>query len=110
MFPPAVPSVAATQVSAGAALLDVREDEEWQSGHIEGALHIPLAEIPQRLGEIPTDGELVVVCRMGARSARAVAWLAQNGVDAVNLDGGMSAWAEAGLPIVSETGAEPFIG
>ncbi len=109
---PAVPSVSADQVPPGAALLDVREDDEWQAGHAEGAHHIPLGDLPVRLGEVTEladGGELVVVCRSGGRSARAVAWLAANGVDAVNLDGGMGAWAAAGRPLVSETGGEPAV-
>lgn len=109
MFPPDVPSVAATQVPDGATVLDVREDDEWHAGHIEGALHIPLGDLPVRLAEVPTDGEVVVVCRAGGRSARAVAWLVQNGLEAVNLDGGMGAWADAGRRMVSETGGEPYV-
>ncbi len=108
MFPPSVPSVPATQVPADAVLVDVREQDEWDAGHVEGALHIPLADLPARLDDLP-DGEVVVVCRSGGRSARAVAWLSQNGYDAVNLDGGMGAWAEAGRPMVSETGQAPFV-
>jgi rhodanese-related sulfurtransferase len=109
MLPPDVPSVTATGVSADARVLDVREDDEWQAGHIDGALHIPLGDVPSRVAEIPEQDEIVVVCRAGGRSARAVAWLLNNGVDAVNLDGGMGAWADAGRPMVSETGDEPFV-
>jgi rhodanese-related sulfurtransferase len=109
MFPPAVPSVAAVDVPPGAAVLDVREDDEWQAGHIDGALHIPMGQVPARLDELPEDGDLVVVCRSGGRSARVVAWLVQNGYDAVNLDGGMGAWDAAGRPMVSETGTDPFV-
>ena len=87
MFPPSVPSVDATAVPDGAHILDVREDDEWVAGHIEGAQHIPLADLPVRYGELPADTGVVVVCRSGGRSSRAVAWLSQNGVDAVNLDG-----------------------
>jgi len=112
MHPVDVPTVTATDVAADARVLDVREQDEWDAGHIEGALHVPLGEVPVRLGELTgTDGEqaLVVVCRSGGRSARAVAWLVANGVDAVNLDGGMGAWAGAGRPMVGELGAEPFV-
>lgn len=114
MYPVAVPSVAATQVPEGARILDVREGDEWAAGHIEGALHVPLADVPQRLADLSTagtdgDAPLVVVCRSGGRSARAVAWLVRNGVDAVNLDGGMGAWADAGRPMVSDLGVEPFV-
>jgi rhodanese-related sulfurtransferase len=109
MFPPAVPTVEPARVPPEAVLLDVRESEEWQAGHIEGAVHIPLGQLPTRLGELPPDGEIVVVCRSGARSAQAVAWLNQNGADAVNLGGGMGAWWAAGLPMVSDSGASPFV-
>ena len=113
MYPP-VPTVAARDVPADAVVLDVREDHEWVVGHIEGATHIPMGELPGRFGELSeladdTAGEVVVVCRSGGRSARVVAWLAQYGVDAVNLDGGMGAWAAAGRPMVSETGGVPVV-
>lgn len=109
MFPPSVPSVTVTEVPQGAYVVDVREDDEWVAGHIEGALHIPLGDVPVRYGEIDADTPVYVVCRSGGRSSRAVAWLSQNGVDAVNVDGGMGAWADAGRPMVSETGAVPFV-
>jgi rhodanese-related sulfurtransferase len=109
MFPPDVPSVEPAGVPADARILDVREPDEWDAGHVEGALHIPLAELPGRVGELPDDENLYVVCRTGGRSARAVAWLVQNGYDAVNLDGGMGAWAASGRPMVSETGETPAV-
>ncbi len=110
MFPSPVPSVDPTQVPDDAVLLDVREPDEWQAGHIDGALHIPLAQLPLRIGEIPDgEAELVVVCRSGARSARAVAWLGQQGRSAINLDGGMGAWAAAGREMVSDTGEAPTV-
>jgi rhodanese-related sulfurtransferase len=89
-------------------VLDVREPVEWAHGHIEGALHIPLRQLPDRLGEVP-DGQTLVVCKVGGRSAQAVAWLGQRGRDAVNLDGGMIEWTDAGRPMVSETGAPPQV-
>lgn len=109
MFPPPVPSVDPAGVSADAVLLDVREPDEWQAGHIEGALHIPLADLPARVGELSPDDKIVVVCRSGARSGRAVGWLGQNGYDVLNLDGGMVAWAVAGQKMVSETGEAPTV-
>jgi rhodanese-related sulfurtransferase len=89
-------------------VLDVREQVEWAYGHIEGALHIPLRELPDRLDEVP-EGQVLVVCKVGGRSAKAVAWLGQRGRDAVNLDGGMIEWTDAGRPMVSETGAAPQV-
>jgi rhodanese-related sulfurtransferase len=82
---------------------DVREPVEWEHGHIDGAVHIPLMDLPQRLPEVP-PGHVVVVCKIGGRSARAVAYLQQQGIDAVNLEGGMVEWAEAGRDMVADTG------
>jgi rhodanese-related sulfurtransferase len=110
-----VPSVGPADVGPGATLLDVREDDEWVAGHVDGARHIPMGELPSRFPEVSaladaaSTGEVVVVCRSGVRSARVVQWLNQNGVDSVNLAGGMGAWAAAGRPMVSELGGDPFV-
>jgi rhodanese-related sulfurtransferase len=93
---------------AGVNVLDVREPVEWAHGHIDGAVHIPLMELVQRLQEVPV-GRTVVVCKMGGRSAQAVAYLAQQGHDVANLDGGMLEWADAGRPMVSDTGRPPHV-
>lgn len=81
--------------AAGACrLLDVREAWELDICGFADALHIPLADLPARLEEAPTDAPLVVVCHHGARSARATAFLRARGVRrAVNLEGGIDAWA-----------------
>ncbi len=92
----------------GLHILDVREPVEWTYGHIEGAQHIPLGELAQRLDEVPAS-QTLVVCKVGGRSARAVAWLGRQGREAVNLDGGMLDGASAGRPMVSETGAPPQV-
>jgi rhodanese-related sulfurtransferase len=92
----------------GLHVLDVREPVEWVHGHIEGAQHIPLSELPDRIDELPAKTTLVV-CKVGGRSARVVAWLGQRGRDAVNLDGGMIEWTDAGRPMVSETGEPPQV-
>lgn len=95
----------ASQVPPDAFLLDVRELDEWSAGHAPDAHHIPMMEVPARLAEVPTDTEVVVVCRSGARSGQVVAYLLGNGRDNVsNLGGGMQAWATAGRDIVSEDG------
>lgn len=78
-------------------LVDVREPEEWARGHAEGALHIPMQQIVERLDEVP-DGA-AVICRSGARSAQVVAYLEHRGLDAVNVAGGTLAWAASGLPM-----------
>jgi rhodanese-related sulfurtransferase len=90
------------------SVLDVREPVEWVHGHIDGAVHIPLRELPQRLEELP-PGRLLVVCKIGGRSAQAVGYLGQQGIDAVNLDGGMVEWEGAGRPMVSESGRPPLV-
>ena len=96
-------------VSAVGVLLDVRELEEWRSGHAPGATHIPLAELPARLDELPPEEPVAVICRSGVRSGQAVAWLAGQGVTAVNVAGGMQAWDAAGRDVVSEDGSEPRV-
>jgi rhodanese-related sulfurtransferase len=90
------------------AVLDVREPQEWAYGHIEGAVHVPLMELPQRLAELG-EQQTLVVCRVGARSAHAVEFLRQQGFDAVNLDGGLLEWEAAGRALVSETGRPPVV-
>ncbi len=91
----------ASPVPEGWAVLDVREPVEWVAGHVADALHIPLAELPTRLEDLP-EADLLVVCRSGGRSQRAADWLSMNGYDAFNLDGGLLAWARAGLPLTAE--------
>lgn len=93
---------------ADLVVLDVREQHEWDHGHIAGALHVPMMELPVRRDELP-DGQVLVVCRVGGRSLQVTHWLTQLGVDAVNLDGGMMDWAAAGRPMLSETGREPQV-
>ncbi|HYK00179.1 MAG TPA: molybdopterin-synthase adenylyltransferase MoeB [Thermoanaerobaculia bacterium] len=74
-------------------LIDVREPNEWNAGHIPNATHIPLAQVPQRLAEIPKDAEVVMICRSGGRSGRAQEYLLQNGYTRVkNMIGGMQRW------------------
>src|SRR6266550_1437357 len=85
-------------------LLDVRELDEWDAGHIEGAQHIPLGELGARLAEVPRDRTVVAVCRSGSRSDRAAKGLRTSGFAAENLDGGVTAWARAGLPLVDNAG------
>ena len=95
-------------IPEGYALLDVREDDEWEAGHAPGAVHIPLGDLPDRVDELP-DEELLVICRSGGRSRRAADWLNQSGFDAYNVDGGMMSWHRAGLPVASEDGSTPEI-
>lgn len=107
-----VPSVEVSQLPDplpdDLTVLDVREPVEWQYGRIEGATHIPLAQIPARAGELPVDRRLLVVCKVGGRSAQATAFLAEKGLDVVNLSGGMIEWAAAGRPMTGD-GDQPLV-
>ncbi len=93
-----------TTFDESVVLLDVREDDEWQRGHAPGARHIPMGEVPSRLGEIDRDAKLYVVCGVGGRSQRVAQYLAQNGYSPTNVSGGMVAWAAAGRPVVTDSG------
>ncbi len=92
----------------GLAVLDVREPFEWEAGHIEGAIHIPMMQLLDRLGELP-EGQTLVVCKVGSRSAQVAGYLAQQGYDAVNLAGGLYDWEAAGRALVSESGSPAYV-
>ena len=98
-----VPTVGVDALTSEDFLLDVREDDEWEAGHAEGALHIPMSEFVARYGELteaaPEDGKVYVLCRVGGRSAQVAQYLIQQGIDAVNVAGGMQAWEAAGRPV-----------
>ena len=104
MHPGALPTVIATEIPDGVTILDVREDDEWTAGHIAGSVHVPLSQLPGRAVDIPPTDPLVVVCKVGGRSAQVTAWLASQGRDVVNLAGGLEAWAYAGRPLVTDDG------
>lgn len=88
-----------------AVVLDVREPSEFSAGHAENAIHIPLGTLPARVNELPTvEGPLPIICRSGGRSGQATAWLEAQGIAAVNVDGGMLAWQNAGKKMVAEEG------
>lgn len=97
------------QIADDAVVLDVREQDEWDAGHAPSAVHIPLSELPSRVGELPEVEPLPVVCRSGGRSSRAAAWLEGQGYDVVNVDGGMKQWHAAGKTIVSDSGEASVI-
>jgi rhodanese-related sulfurtransferase len=99
-----VPEVSVSDLPADAVLVDVREHDEWMAGHVDGAVHVPLSEVPQRLGDLPDVDPLYILCRSGNRSGRAAAWLNAQGVQSVNVAGGMQAWAAAGKPMTSSEG------
>ena len=90
---------AAERVRQGALLIDVREPDEYDEIHADGAVLIPLGEVPERSGEIPPQQDTLLICRSGARSQRAAEYLAALGHRVANVAGGTLAWAERGLPV-----------
>ena len=103
------PDVLSGELPTGVFLLGVREDEEWAAGHAPDAVHLRLGELSARGDEIPRDQEVYVICRSGARSGYAAQALTGAGWNAVNVADGMTGWAVAGRPMISETGAEPYV-
>ncbi len=93
------PDEAIELVDGGAVLIDVREQDEWDAGHAPTAQLLPFSSIRDRLDELPTGRQLLVVCELGGRSARVTSFLLAEGYDAVNVLGGMTAWAAAGGPV-----------
>lgn len=86
--------------SREAVLIDVREPDEWAEGHVAGATHIPLGELPSRLADVPRDRDVLLFCRSGHRSGTATALLRGQGyARALNVEGGITAWRRAGLPV-----------
>jgi rhodanese-related sulfurtransferase/glyoxylase-like metal-dependent hydrolase (beta-lactamase superfamily II) len=95
---------AAALIRSGSVLVDVREQDEWEGGHAPDAVLIPMSQVERRIAEL--DGctrPVVVACRSGGRSAVITRLLGSHGIEAVNLTGGLRAWVDAGLPVVTNT-------
>lgn len=107
---PEEPLSAATLVDlrSEVQVVDVRWTSEWEAGHIDGAVHIPLIDLDEHLGEL--QGQLVLVCRDGARAASAEAVLGAVGIGARSLDGGLLAWVDAGLALTTPDGRPGVVG
>ncbi len=91
-------ATALAEQAAGALLLDVREQDEWDAGHAPGAIHVPMSELQQRFTELPERDSTLIICRSGQRSdavAHALARIGRPGC--ANVSGGMQAWKSAGL-------------
>jgi rhodanese-related sulfurtransferase len=101
--------VPASGVPDDVYLLDVREDDEWTAGHAPDAVHIALGQLGDQADQVPKDRPVYVICRSGARSGRATQALGANGWDVTNVSDGMQGWERAGRPMVSESGAPPFV-
>ena len=93
------PARASELVAAGAQLVDVRQDYEWEAGHIEGATHIVLETLPSRAEELDRDRPVVFSCRSGSRSFFATSAFREAGFEAYNLAGGLLEWVESGNPL-----------
>jgi rhodanese-related sulfurtransferase len=91
--------------SAGAHLIDVREPDEYEAAHVPGAQLVPLTTVPDRLDDVPDPGPVYVICAKGGRSLRAAEFYRAQGIEAINVAGGTSAWVESGQPY--NTGMEP---
>ncbi|MBP7998391.1 MAG: rhodanese-like domain-containing protein [Chloroflexi bacterium] len=93
-------TVATIKDEPGVLVFDVREQSEYDEGHIPGVILIPMGEVPNRLSEIPTDQTVILTCRSGNRSGQVTEFLREQGYDNVhNMEGGIIAWSEAGLPV-----------
>ena len=86
-------------VAGGAILVDVREQDEWDAGHAPTAVFFPMSELKDRVEDLPSDRQLLIICHSGGRSLRVTNFLLTAGYDAVNVVGGMSAWAAHGGPV-----------
>ncbi len=96
------PEEAAEKIRTGHPLvIDVREAYEYAGGHIKGSRHIPLRQLPEHLTQLgPKDREIIMVCASGHRSSSAASYLVKEGFTNIqNLNGGMTSWRRAGLPI-----------
>jgi rhodanese-related sulfurtransferase len=98
------PAQARELIDGGAQAVDVRTAGEHAAGHIEGAKHVPLERLDQEADELNRDRPVVVYCRGGNRSGMAAEALRNSGWDAHSIEGGLEAWAEAGLPLEPEDG------
>jgi rhodanese-related sulfurtransferase len=104
---PAVPTVdivGAESEATTALLLDVREVSEWIHGHITGSVNVPLGQLADQAASLDRSRRIVCICRSGNRSSMATALLCDAGFDAVNMRGGMQAWAASGRPVVDRNG------
>lgn len=102
---PAVSAATAIEmVNNGAALVDIRESDEWSAGHAPMAVHIPLSDLAAKATELSATHPTLFICRSGRRSDHAVGALVKAGYNAINLAGGMQAWQQAGGSVVREDG------
>ena len=92
----------AEAIAAGAFVVDVREDWEFESGHVPSAHHVPLNSIPENLGSLPKDQRIWIVCQSGGRSMTAANYLEAQGFDVVSVAGGTGGWIASGNEVSLE--------
>ena len=97
-------SIDPKQVDESAQLVDVRADHEWEAGRVRGAIHLPLAELSDRIDELDRGRPVVVYCRGGSRCEMAAEALAEAGFEVAPMAGGLPAWVDAGLAVEPEGG------
>ena len=88
-------------LQAGAVLIDVRQPDEYEAGHVPGAVLVPLASVPDALDLFVPDGPTYVICKTGARSYRACEFLEDQGLEGINVEGGIMAWIISGRTTVA---------
>jgi rhodanese-related sulfurtransferase len=91
----------AVLLAGGARLVDVRNPDEYEAGHVPGAVSVPLSTVPENLAAFSGEGPVHVICKVGGRSMSACAYLIDHGLDVVNVAGGTDAWIMAGREIVT---------
>jgi rhodanese-related sulfurtransferase len=89
-------------IKRGGFVLDVREQDEWNEGHVPGAHHIPLGELENRIDEVEDGSRVFVICRSGKRSLQGADILESNGIDAVSVAGGTLGWIESGREVIED--------
>ena len=102
-----VAELQAAQQAGPVTLIDVREQAEYESGHVPGAEWIPMSLVPLRADELAARQPAYIICRTGNRSGQVCMYLAQRGIRALNVDGGTEAWQRLGLPILTTEGVTP---
>ncbi|MEY4417565.1 MAG: hypothetical protein RIQ88_3 [Actinomycetota bacterium] len=92
----------ANTINSGGFVLDVREDYEWEEGHVPKAHHIPMSEVPSQLAKLDDGARIFCICKSGRRSNTIADYLTSQGYDAVTVAGGTEAWIESGLELSFE--------
>jgi rhodanese-related sulfurtransferase len=104
-MPEAPPNAAKDLIDAGAQLIDVRTDVEYEAGHIPGSRHIPLSDVQRESASLDQQKPVILYCRTGNRSGPAADAFAASGWDAHSIEGGLQAWSDAGLELEPEGGS-----